>query len=138
MNNSPPQVSLWQVCVRSAKPWRNATECSGAQALSLKPPAASARILIVRFGGSIAFRKPGLRRIGISSGSLVSNTAASMTGIELGQRGAGAGLAIDLRQGSGASDPNIDGVARAEGTSPLNSGHERWRKTIDLIWHGSN
>jgi hypothetical protein len=29
-----------------AKPWRNATEWSGAQALSLKPPAASERILI--------------------------------------------------------------------------------------------
>jgi hypothetical protein len=96
-----------------------------------------------RFSGSIAFRRPGLRRIGISSGSLVSNTAASMTGIELGQRGAGAGLAIGLRQGRRClrrqqRDIPVDRVARAEGTSPLNSGHERWRKTIDLIWHGSN
>lgn len=52
------------------------------------------RIILVRFSGSIAFRRPGLHRIGISSGSLVSNTAASMS-----QRGAGAGLGIGLRQG---------------------------------------
>ena len=48
--------------------WRNTTEWSGAQALSSKPPAASARILI-RFSGSIALRRPGMRRIGIGSGS---------------------------------------------------------------------
>ena len=81
-----------QVCFRAAKPWRNATEWSGAQALSSKPPAASARILIIRFSGSIASRRPGMRRIGIGSSSLVSNTAVSLAGIELSQRGADAGL----------------------------------------------
>ena len=40
------------------------SEWSGAQALSSKPTAASARILIIRFSGSIAFRRPGMRRIG--------------------------------------------------------------------------
>jgi hypothetical protein len=58
VNFRPPQVTLWQFCVRAAKPWRNPTEWSGAQALSSKPPAASARILIIRFSGSIAFRRP--------------------------------------------------------------------------------
>src|SRR6516225_10151031 len=40
------------------------TEWSGAQALSSKPPAASARILIIRFSGSIASRRPGARTEG--------------------------------------------------------------------------
>src|SRR5215472_8297771 len=78
------------------KTWRNATEWSGAQALSPKPPAASARILIIRFSGSIAFRRPGMRQIGISSGSLVSNTAVSLAGVELSQLDAGGSW---LRQG---------------------------------------
>jgi hypothetical protein len=46
----------------------------------------------------------GLCRIGISSG-LVSNTAASMTDIELGQRGVGAGCHRPAR-GSDPADPN--------------------------------
>src|SRR6516225_3379336 len=54
--------SSGQVCVRAAKPWRNATEWSGAQPPPSKPPAASARILIIRFSGSIASRRPGMLR----------------------------------------------------------------------------
>ena len=51
-------------------------------------------------------RRPGLRRIRISSNSLVSNTAASTTSIELSQRGAGAGLGIGLRRAGDAAAPN--------------------------------
>ena len=71
-----------QVCVRAAKPWRNATEWSGALSLSSKPPAAPARILIIGFSDSIASGGPGMRRIGIGFGSLVSNTDVSLAGTE--------------------------------------------------------
>ena len=59
--------SSGQVCFRAAKPWRNATGWSGAQALSSKPPAASARILIIRFSGSIGSRPAAAKDLGFAS-----------------------------------------------------------------------
>src|SRR5215813_2467443 len=107
VNHRPPASHpLGQVCVRAAKPWRNATEWSGALSLSSKPPAAPARILFIRFSDSIASGRPGMRRIGIGSGSLVSNTAGSLAGIELSQLGADAGLGPSARLAIPPSYPN--------------------------------
>ena len=129
--------SSGQVCFRAAKPWRNATEWSGAQALSSKPPAASARIFIIRFSGSIASRRPGMRQIGIGSGSLVSK-AVSLAGIELSQRGADAGLGPPASLAIPPSYPNsgifpLTGCPdRRNGTSAEQSQDEIWLQVEDI------
>jgi hypothetical protein len=110
-----------------------------AQALSSKPPAASARILIIQFSGSIAFRRPGVRRIGIGSGSLVSkNTAVSLAGVELSQLGADAGLGPPARLAIPPSYPNsgifpLTGCPdRRNGTSAEQSQDEIWLQVEDI------
>src|SRR5215467_2387253 len=94
--------------------------------------------LIIRFSGSIAFRRPGMRGIGIGSGSLVSNTAVSLVGIELSQLGAYAGLGPPARLAIPPSYPNngifpLTGCPdRRNGTSAEQSQDEIWLQGEDI------
>ena len=107
-------------------------------AAAVEAACASARILIIRFSGSIASRRPGLRRIGIGSGSLVSNTAVSLVGIELSQLGADAGLGPPARLAIPPSYPNsgifpLTGCPdRRNGTSAEQSQDEIWLQVEDI------
>jgi hypothetical protein len=73
-----------------------------------------------------------MRRIGINSGSLVSNTAVSLAGIELSQLGADAGLGPPARLAIPPTYPNsgifpLTGCAgRRNGTSAERSRDEIW------------
>ena len=78
-----------------------------------------------------------MRRIGIGSGSLVSNTAGSLAGIELSQLGADVGLGPPARLAIPPSYPN-SGIfpltARTEGTErPQNNREMRYGCRLKII-----
>ena len=79
-----------------------------------------------------------MRRIGIGSGSLVSNTAVSLAGIELSQRGADAGLGAPARLAMPPSYPT-SGIFpstgcpdRRNGTPAEQSQDEIWLQVEDI------
>jgi len=79
-----------------------------------------------------------MRGIGIGSGSLVSNTAVSLVGIELSQLGAYAGLGPPARLAIPPSYPNngifpLTGCPdRRNGTSAEQSQNEIWLQGEDI------